>query len=172
MTTIYDALKKDHDTLRPLLDRLVASKSGSEERKRLITMIKDELVPHSRAEEAVFYNSLRLTDAGREVSREGFKEHAEAEAILHALNGMETLKMDGDKLARKLKDALEHHIAEEEGEFFVKARQLLLEKEAEMMGDAFLRLKEEISQQGDAKNMLELVVNMMPERFRPGMHSI
>ncbi len=172
---IYDALKKDHETLKPLLQQLVESATGSDERRKLIDKVKDELIPHARAEEAVFYNGLREiqnTEIKKLIMAHGYGEHAEAEAILHALNGVEGLSLQGDRLARKLQKELEHHIEEEESEMFEAARQLLTEEEAEMMGEAFLRLKAEIAEQGEMRNMLEFVVNLMPDRLRPHNHII
>lgn len=169
---IYDVLKKDHDVLRGLLEELNASKASTEDRKGIIEKIKNELVPHSRAEEAVFYNSLRLINGGGAMSAEAYAEHAEAETILHALNGMESLSMNGDALVKKLTESLHHHLAEEEDEVFPQARQLLIKEEAEMMSEAFADLKAEIAEQGDMKNMLEFIVNMMPERFRPNSHHL
>lgn len=172
---IYDALKQDHETLKLLLAELVKSEAGSDACKDFIAIIKAELVPHARAEEAVFYNGLRaipdleLKDL---ILRHGYGEHAEAEAILHTLIGAEGLSMKGDALAKKLKEELEHHIEEEEGEMFSAARQLLTDDEAEMMGEAFLRLKAEIAEQGDMRNMMEFLVNLMPERLRPKTHQI
>ena len=172
---IYDALKEDHEVLNPLLQQLVESATGSDERKALIAEIKQSFVPHARAEEAVFYNGLREIrdpELKKLIMGHGYGEHAEVEAILHALSGVEGMSLQGDRLARKLKLELEHHIKEEESEMFAAAQQLLTEEEAEMMGEAFLRLKAEIAAQGEMRTMLEFVVNLMPDRLRPHNHII
>jgi hemerythrin-like domain-containing protein len=126
---IYDVLKKDHDKLKPLLAELVQmgeSEADAEDREKLITQIRDELIPHSRAEEAVFYNSLRSIDASKDVVMHAYGEHVEAEGLLRTLQAMEMINADWTAIARRLKDALEHHIKEEETTVFDAARQVLV----------------------------------------------
>jgi hemerythrin-like domain-containing protein len=163
---IYDALKKDHDTLKPLLERLVNSADAdAPTRKKLIEQIRDELIPHARAEEAVFYNSLRTIDGAKELVAHGYTEHMEAEAMLRTLQAMEMVDANWTKVAKKLKDGIEHHIEEEEGKIFTAAKQVLAEEEAEVMADVFETMKPEIREGGFVSNTMEMIVNMMPVRF-------
>ena len=162
---IYQALTADHDKLKPLLDQLVEATEHSGDTKRLLDQIKDELVVHARAEEAVFYNSLRESEQGKGEAMHGYKEHAEAEALLQTLRGLKAINIEWKKAAEKLRDALNHHIEEEEGEMFARGRQVFFDQEADQMGEAFLRMKPEIEARSDFQNTLELVANLMPRRF-------
>jgi hemerythrin superfamily protein len=163
---IYDALKKDHDGVKELLQRLVGSADADHEtRSQLIAKIRDELVPHSRAEEAVFYNSLRTIDESKDLVAHSYQEHMEAEALLRTLQGMDAVNADWTKIARKLKDALEHHIEEEEGKIFSAAKQLLADEEAVAMGQVFEQMKPEIREEGFMKTTFDMIVNTMPPRF-------
>lgn len=164
---IYELLKNDHRELKATLDQLIAAE-GEEERKGLIKQVRDALVPHSRAEEAVFYNSLREYDRAKSKIGNSFLEHLSAETLLRSLQVQEKIMGNWQAGARKLKEALEHHIAEEEGEIFSLARQFFTEEEANMMGGAFERLKAETMPEGFMKTTLDLVVNMMPPRFTKG----
>ena len=169
---IYEALKKDHDTLKPLLARLVKSaKEPKEVREELIGQIRDELIPHSRAEEAVFYNSLREISEVKAIAWHGYAEHAAAETMLRTLQAEEMLHADWTKLAESLKAALEHHIEEEEGEMFNAAKSVLANEEAELMTGAFEQLKEEVKDESFAQTSLDLVANMMPPRFSEKLRS-
>jgi hemerythrin superfamily protein len=163
---IYEALKKDHDALKPLLDRLVQSADADDAtRMALIGQIRDELVPHSRAEEAVFYNSLRSIDETKDLVMHGYAEHMEAETMLRALQGQEAIKADWTTTAQKLRDALLHHIEEEEGRIFESARQVLADEEAVAMAEAFEQMKPEVREGGFMQNTLDLIANVMPQRF-------
>ena len=163
---IYDVLKQDHNKVKDLLARLVASADADEKtRHALIDKIKDELIPHARAEEAVFYNPLREIDGAKESVMHAYAEHAEAETLLHGLRVMDALSMDWRKTAQKLKEAIEHHIEEEETEIFENAKQVLAVEEAEMMARAFEKLKPEVREQSSLKSALDLVANLMPSRF-------
>src|SRR5690606_24934118 len=114
----------DHDTVKALLDRLVTlpDETAKEEREQLIDEIRDELIPHSRAEEAVFYNTLRTFEELRSKMRHAMGEHLNAETLLRTLQVKDKFDADWKKTAESLKDALEHHIEEEEGEIFAMAR--------------------------------------------------
>lgn len=163
---IYEALKKDHDKVKDLLERLVHSADADDHaRKNLIKQIRDELVPHARAEEAVFYNSLRTIDEAKELVSHGYQEHMEAETLLRTLQGMEGIGADWTKTAKKLKEAVEHHIEDEEGKIFSAAKQLLVDEEAEMMAQAFEQMKPEVRDGGFMQNTLDMIANVMPDRF-------
>jgi hemerythrin superfamily protein len=163
---IYEALRNDHNELKPLLERLVNSADAdAQTRTQLIEQIRDELVPHARAEEAVFYNSLRQIDGTKELVAHGYQEHMEAEMMLRSLQAMEMVDANWTKIARKFRDAIEHHIAEEEGNIFSAAQQVLAPEEAEAMTLAFEELKPQVREGGFVSNTLDMVINMMPPRF-------
>lgn len=168
---IYQALTKDHNELKPLLDRLVAMSQVNSDTKTTLQAINDALIPHSRAEESVFYNALRETEEGKGILTHSYREHMAAEVMLRTLQGLEIFNTEWEMLARKLRESLLHHIEEEEGEIFARAREVFMEDEAEQMGAAFLRAKEISAEQGDVKNMLDMVVNMMPPRITKMMKS-
>lgn len=162
---IYECLKADHDQIKALLDILLRTPEGQDIEKNLIDQIRDLLIPHARAEEAVFYNSLRSVDVARDLVHHGYKEHVEAEALLRMMQAKVKMDMDCLQTASNLRQALEHHIQQEEGSIFTMARSILTEPEAEQMGRAFEALKPKVRQEGLAKTTLDLVMNLMPPRF-------
>ncbi len=165
-TTIYDLLKKDHRKVEGLLERLVHSADADDEtRTSLINQIRDDLIPHARAEEAVFYNSLSTIPEAKDLVRHGYVEHMEAETLLRTLQGMNSVNADWTTVAKKLRDGILHHIEEEEGEIFTAAQALLIEEEAVAIGEAFTELKDKIGDGTVVTSALELVANIMPDRF-------
>jgi hemerythrin-like domain-containing protein len=162
---IYDALKKDHREVLVLLDRLIALSDEDDTRFKLADDIRDALIPHSRAEEAVFYNSIRALDADSGKVLHGYAEHLGAERLLRTLLVKEKVKLDWRATARKLKDALSHHIHEEETEIFALAQKVLTDEDAEKIGLAFERMKPEIKKEGMMKTTLEMVQNLMPPKI-------
>ena len=164
--TIYEELRKDHRAVIELMDRLIASGDESAEtRHQLIDQIRDALVPHSRAEEALFYNLLREMDSAKSMVGHEYIEHMEAEALLRALQVADLVGTGWRVTATKLRDALAHHIAEEESEVFAVAQKLLSQEEAEMIGRAFVAMKPDIKDQGFVGTSLDLIANLMPTRF-------
>lgn len=163
---IYETLKADHDALKQLLNELVQLKEDESEMARdLIDQIRDEMIPHSRAEESVFYNTLRSLSSGNDIIMHGYQEHMEAEMYLRFLQVRERIDAEWKETAQKLKKAVEHHISEEEGKVFSVARQLLSKNEAEVVAEAFERLKPEVKTEGFMKTTMDLVANLMPPRL-------
>ncbi len=163
---IFDALKKDHINVKRLLSELVALNENDEKaRSSIINEIRDELIPHARAEESVLYNSLRAMDAAKELALHGFKEHMEAEMLLRTLQLKDFVDADWKETARKLKEAIEHHIQEEEERMFNVAQQMFTSEEAEMMGEAFEELKPKIKEGGMVRSTIDMIANLMPPRF-------
>lgn len=169
--TIYEALKKDHDKVKVLLNELIAltDDSAPQRRGELVAAIRDELIPHSRAEEAVFYNCLRAVNSAKDIVMDGYSEHMEAEALLRTLQVEDKIDLKWKSTAEKLLKALTHHIQEEETKVFNVAQQLFTEEEAEIMAEAFEKLKPDVKKEGIVRTTLEMVTNMLPQRFVPSV---
>lgn len=175
--SIYETLKKDHVKIKSLIEEMIGIGEGGEVRraKLLIEEIRDELIPHSRAEEAVFYNvigSIEQNNAQPLVLHHGYQEHIEAEGILRALHAKEAIDPEWKLLARKFQRAIENHVQEEETEIFATARSLLSERDAEMMAKAFEELKPQVQKEGWMQNTLDLVVGLMPPKYAATLRSI
>lgn len=167
MKDIYDVLKADHEKVQGLVKRLVeAEKDGSDERNALIERIRNELIPHARAEEAVLYNSMRDIPAGKDVVGHAYQEHVEAETLLRSLQVTGAVGVSWVTGAKKLQEALEHHIAEEEDKVFNAAKQLFIEEEVVAMAEVFNKMKPLIKKQSLAGTSLDMLVNMMPSKMR------
>lgn len=169
---IFDVLKKDHDELKILLNELVMLNENEDDRRHsLLKEIRDEIVPHARAEESVFYNSLRSLDAAKDIIMHSYKEHMEAEVLLRTLQMQDKMDVSWKETARKFRDAILHHIQEEEGRIFNVARQLFTEEECIMMGEAFEKMKPEVREEGFVKNTIDMIANLMPTRFAAAIRS-
>jgi hemerythrin superfamily protein len=164
---IYSALKKDHQKIETLLNRLVdSSEQGTDEWKGLVKEIRDELIPHSRAEEALFYNPIRETEHGSGLIAHSYTEHAVAETELRTLQAMEAINANWTALAKKLRHDLLHHVEEEEGKVFGAAKLVFSDEEAEQIGESFEQLKPMVKEQSFAETSMDLVKNLLPKRFR------
>ncbi len=162
---IYDAIKLDHREIIQMLDELTSLNEGERTREDLIERIRDAFVPHSRAEEAVFYNSLRSFDVAKELVRDSFREHLEAERLLRLLQLKEKVDLDWKKTANQLKVAISRHIEDEENKLFPVAKNILSYEEAEKLGVAFERMKPEVREEGIMGSTMDLIANLMPPRF-------
>jgi hemerythrin-like domain-containing protein len=161
---IYDVLKKDHEEVKDLLRDLVELDAKADP-SSLVEKIRSALVPHSRAEEAVFYNKLRDREPASAKVLHSFREHLEAEGFLRALQVKARFGGDWKSTARDLRNAVEHHIREEEGEVFPLARKVVPEEEAERMAESFRKAKEGAKDQSFVRNTFTMVANLVPPRF-------
>ncbi len=162
---IYEALKQDHIELKGLLNDLIALKDDDDYRYVLVEEIRNALVPHSRAEESVFYNTLRAVNADKKLVFHGYQEHMEAETLLRTLQVMDKMNMGWRPVAQKLLDTVSHHITEEETEIFAEARNAFTSEEAVAMAEAFNELKPKVMKEGFLKNTADMVINLMPPRL-------
>ena len=162
---IYEALKNDHRKIKDLLNQLISLTNDDSQKDNLVKMIRDELIPHSRAEEMVFYNALRSLDGAKDLIKHSYKEHMEAETLLRSLQIRDKIDVEWKETARKLKVAVEHHIQEEEERVIPGAMKHLQDDEATMMAAAFERLKPQIKKESFMGTTVDLVVNLMPPRF-------
>lgn len=167
---IYEALEKDHLKVKSLIGELIEAGDRNEKRrvKLLIEEIRDELIPHSRAEESVFYNvigSAGRNEAQPLVLHHGYQEHIDAEALLRTLHAKDEIDAEWKLLARKFQKAIAEHIHEEETEIFEMARTVLSDQDAEMMATAFEELKPHVHKEGWIQNTLDLVVGLMPPKY-------
>jgi hemerythrin superfamily protein len=169
---IYDLLKKDHVKVKALMKDLVSLKEKDEPRRhKLISDIRDALIPHSRAEESVLYNSLRTIDSSKSMAMHGYVEHLEAEALLRTLQVAGKIDAGWRETALRLQKALDHHVAEEEGPLFSAAKQLFTDQEAEMMGEVFTEMKPEIKEEGIVGTTIDMLANLMPPRLSSAFKS-
>jgi hemerythrin superfamily protein len=165
---IYDVLSRDHREFERLLDRLLAaSKAGDDSWKTTLDQLRQGVVAHSHAEEAVLYNALREADQAKGLVMHSYAEHAKADTEMRALGAAKVIDRTWTSMVEKLRDDLRHHIQEEETKVFAAARQIFTEQEAEQIGVAFERLKALKIEQGDSmvKSHIDLIANLLPPRL-------
>lgn len=143
---IFDELHTGHLKLLSMMDELLDMPDHEDEeyRANLISDIQDQLIPHTRAEELVFYNSLRACKVASELICSSFNQHRELEALVQNLSSDNKANRDWRNAAERLRDALAHHVREEELQVFPVARRLLDSGTVEQIGRAFVDLKNEI----------------------------
>jgi hypothetical protein len=89
---------------------------------------------HELVEEKVLYPALKPHREAREIVLEGYQEHHVADVLVGEL---ERLAPDDERWGAKfkvLKENIEHHIEEEEGDMFKTARSVLGREQLEAIG--------------------------------------
>ena len=131
-----DALKlmhDDHEKLKKLLERAEHA-LAEHNRENVLEKIRAELQPHERMEEKVFYPALKAHPNAKDIVLEGYQEHHVADVIFAELEQTPPGSDIWKAKMKVLKESLEHHIEEEEGEMFKKARAVFDKSELEDLG--------------------------------------
>jgi hemerythrin-like domain-containing protein len=131
----FTLLKEDHKKVAGILEKIDATtERGIKTREELFTQLKTELDIHAEIEETIFYPALKEHDETRDITLEGIEEHRIVKELLAEL---ESMAKDDEVWTAKmtvLKENIEHHVEEEEGEMFSKARKALSQEEIETLG--------------------------------------
>jgi hypothetical protein len=139
---IYDVILEDHAKARRMLRELSEiDEEECERRDALFADLKSELLIHQHIEEAVFYDSLKEIAETRPDALEAINEHHIVDTLLKELDDM---TKDNDRWTAKLgvlREIVEHHMEEEEGEFFDHAKEVVDDDLAARMGEEFQRKK-------------------------------
>ena len=128
---IYEEIRKDHDKQRDLLDKLVETSGDTKTRNTLFNQLKIELEVHANAEERHFYKPLISNDMMQEKARHGIAEHHEIDELIEQLEETEYDSSAWLKIAKQLKEKVEHHLEDEENTFFQLSGKVFSEKEKE-----------------------------------------
>jgi hemerythrin-like domain-containing protein len=144
----FQLLKEDHQKVSGIFQQLEPTTERAEKtRTELFAKLNEELSIHARIEETIFYPSIKQAAETREIVLEGFEEHHVIKTLLREL---EAMPVDTEQWAAKckvLQENVEHHVEEEEGEMFQKARQVLSEDEIDQLGTRMEELKTQLKQQ-------------------------
>lgn len=134
---IFEALRKDHEVQRDLVDRLLKTEGNSPQRERIWKKLQDELEAHAKAEERAFYVPLMKKDLTQEKARHSIAEHHDIDEVIETLNNTDMSSPGWKANAQKLAQLLIHHLDEEEHEVFQMAGKALKEQQKENLADTY-----------------------------------
>jgi hypothetical protein len=128
----FELLKKDHKKVSQLFKEIEAA--SGQTKKEIFVRLKTELDVHANVEERIFYPALENKDEARDITLEAYEEHKVVKDLLSELESSNAPEDEWDAKLTVLKENVEHHVEEEEGELFSKARQALSKQEIEELG--------------------------------------
>ena len=141
-TDAITLLEADHRRMEGLLAQgEETTERAVKGRTELLDTLTAELHLHELIEEQVLYPALKAHPEAREIVLEGYQEHHVADLIVQELH---QVAKDDERWGAKfkvLKENIEHHIEEEEGEMFRTARAVLSAGELQALGARMAALK-------------------------------
>jgi hemerythrin superfamily protein len=128
-------LTEDHRAVKKLLSELeTTTERGLKTREELFSRIHEALTIHEIIEEEIFYPALKEHPKAKEIVLEGYEEHGVVDGLMGELQVLPFDDETWGPKAKVMQENIEHHIEEEEGEMFAKARQVFDEAELEELG--------------------------------------
>src|SRR3954469_10381601 len=118
-------LAKDHKDVKALFKRyekLSKAEADGSERQELAEQICEMLTVHAQIEEEIFYPAVREADVEEDLMDEAEVEHASAKDLISQIRSMSPEDDLYDAKVTVLGEYINHHVEEEEGQMFPKAR--------------------------------------------------
>ena len=138
----FTLLKDDHEKVAGILEKIdETTERATKSREELFKQLKSDLDVHTRIEEDILYPTLEEYEETRAIALEAYEEHAVVKQLLEELSSE---PKDDELWTAKftvLKENIDHHVEEEEGEMFKEARKVLSEDEIEKLGDRLQEAK-------------------------------
>ena len=144
-------LAKDHKDVKALFkryDKLTKADADGSERQALAEQICQMLTVHATAEEEIFYPAVRAADVDEDLLDEAEVEHASAKDLIAQIQSMSPEDDLYDAKVTVLGEYINHHVEEEEGEMFPKARRAKVDLEG--LGQQLMARKEELMSGSEA----------------------
>ena|ERR1041385_919119 len=142
-------LKQDHKNVKQLLSRLEATtEQETNERKRLLADIEEQVKAHTKIEEEIFYPAFKEaieSESDEHLYFEALEEHHVVDLVMPEIKSTNTSSDEFAAKAKVLKDLIEHHAEEEEKQMFPKARKLMGAAQLRDLGKELEERKHELT---------------------------
>jgi hemerythrin superfamily protein len=161
--TAIALLKADHAAVKKLFaQEQRAAKQDDEKKQSIFDQIKDALTVHATIEEEIFYPAVKKArqehvkekarqEHVKDEVREGYEEHRQIKNLLAQIASITPDDETWDMKIKVLKEDVEHHVKEEEGEMFPDARKFLGERRLIELGAELQARKQELKENPPTK---------------------
>ena len=147
-------LKADHAAVKKLFaQEQRATKQDDEKKQSIFHQIKDALTVHATIEEEIFYPAVKKArqEHVKDEVREGYEEHRQIKNLIAQIASITPDDETWDMKIKVLKEDVEHHVKEEEGEMFPDARKFLGERRLIELGAELQARKQELKENPPTK---------------------
>jgi len=149
-TNILSLIETDHQAVEQLFNQ--AEQAKGKKLQGYFKQIYKEITLHAQAEEIVFYPAMREHEETAQYIEEAEEEHTSAKVLMEQMKGMAPDDEDFVDMMMDLKDAIMHHVEEEESEIFEAVRECMSEDTLKNLGNEFQQTKKSL--EADVEAML------------------
>ena len=140
-----ELLKTQHEEAKALFDQIEAAED--EDKEELFEQLADALAVHATIEEKHFYPATKNART-EELLQEAVEEHLSVKRLIADLLDMSPEDAQFDAKVTVLREQVEHHVEEEEGELFPRVKKMFKEDELEDLGMVMEDMAEELKDPG------------------------
>lgn len=139
---IFSLIKKDHDNARTLMNRILDTRQA-QPRLALFEELKTAILSHAKSEEKTFYKALKneVEDWAEEVPHLT-AEHKDVEKLFAEIDKQSPESPLWWEKFGEVRNALLHHMEEEEKEIFKDAKKEIHVAEGKELGEEMEELEE------------------------------
>ena len=144
-TDAIGLLKADHAEVKKLFTEFEKARKQDDEetRREIVESVCQALTVHATIEEEIFYPAFRDTKGMEDLLDEAEVEHTSLKTLVGELEEASPGDELYDAKVKVLAEYVEHHVKEEEGEIFPKAKKSDVDLDA--LGEALAERKEQLS---------------------------
>jgi hemerythrin superfamily protein len=147
-------LTADHAAVKKLFaQEETFSKRDSEKKVEVFNEIAAALEVHATIEEEIFYPAVKKarSEHVKDEVREGYEEHKQIKTLLETIASITPADESYDMKIKVLKEDVEHHVKDEEGDLFPDAKQFLSERRLVELGAELGTRRQQLKQRAAAK---------------------
>jgi hemerythrin superfamily protein len=146
-------LKADHAMVKKLFEQEEKlTKRDDQKKQEIFDQIKAALEVHATIEEEIFYPAVKKarSEHVKDEVREGYEEHKQIKSLLAQISSITPADETYNMKIKVLKEDVEHHVKDEEGEMFPDAKKFLGESRLMELGVQLEARKEELDKSAAA----------------------
>jgi hemerythrin superfamily protein len=143
-----DMLEAQHREVEETFSKI--EEAEGEQKRKLFIQLADSLAIHATIEERHFYPAVKAKRT-EEILLESLEEHLAVKRLLSDLLRTDIEDETFDAKLSVLKEQVEHHVGEEEGDLFPKVRKIMDDDQLEAIGQEMTATAAELAE-GEPRN--------------------
>lgn len=155
-----ELLKRQHAEVKELFGQFKGAQD-EEDKRSLFEEIADRLAAHSEIEEKLFYPAVCVGEL-MEVLEEAVEEHLSIKRLIADLLELNATDETFDAKMKVLRQQVEHHVEEEEGELLPKVKRNFDARELDILGAEMEAMFNEVKSQEPREQIPSQIEQAVP----------
>ncbi|MFB2975060.1 hemerythrin domain-containing protein [Microseira sp. BLCC-F43] len=142
---VFELIKADHRKAEELFSA-IESADDPTQRYDYFQQIYLELNLHAQTEELVLYPAMREYEETNQFVEAAEEEHVKAKELLEEIKPLDPDSSQFKSKIKKLKEAVEHHVQEEENSLLPTVSECMKKKELQQLAQEFQQTKTKLQE--------------------------